>query len=135
MAVLVPTAVFFVHFLLLQVLGVSLLYSGGIPVLYLFACFSFATNFIVDKVQKEGGIWREADAPARAWKKQTGGVHSSHRTFSLRDTLKHLSRQPCGSSVSQVHEVCGVTQINGTASNSSARLTPTLLARLSGKRP
>eukprot|EP00903_Cladosiphon_okamuranus_P011141 g10515.t1 len=35
---------------LLQVLGVSLLYSGGIPVLYLFACFSFATNFIVDKL-------------------------------------------------------------------------------------
>eukprot|EP00752_Nemacystus_decipiens_P003601 g3320.t1 len=35
---------------LLQVLGVSLLYSGGIPVLYLFACFNFATNFIVDKL-------------------------------------------------------------------------------------
>lgn len=36
-----------------QVLGVSLLYSGGIPVLYLFASFSFATNFIVDKVRKD----------------------------------------------------------------------------------
>ncbi|CBJ32340.1 conserved unknown protein [Ectocarpus siliculosus] len=34
---------------LLQVLGVSLLYSGGIPILYLFASFSFATNFVVDK--------------------------------------------------------------------------------------
>ena len=34
-----------------QVLGVSLLYSGGIPILYLFASFSFLTNFIVDKVR------------------------------------------------------------------------------------
>ncbi|CAM9493483.1 unnamed protein product [Ectocarpus sp. 4 AP-2014] len=32
-----------------DVLGVSLLYSGGIPIIYLFASFSFATNFVIDK--------------------------------------------------------------------------------------
>lgn len=35
-----------------QVVGVSMLYSGGIPILYLFAAFSFAINFCVDKVGK-----------------------------------------------------------------------------------
>lgn len=36
--------------LVCQVVGVSMLYSGGIPILYLFASFSFVTNFLVDKV-------------------------------------------------------------------------------------
>ena len=37
-------------------MGVSLLYSGGIPVLYLFAAFSFASNFIIDKVTSKRHI-------------------------------------------------------------------------------
>ena len=40
-----------------KVVGVSLLYSGGIPVLYLFASFSFAINFIIDKVRRERMKW------------------------------------------------------------------------------
>ena len=43
-----------------QVLGVSLLYSGGIPVLYILAAFTFATNFVVDKVRNRGSMSRSA---------------------------------------------------------------------------
>lgn len=68
-----------------QVVAVSMLYSGGIPILYLLAAFSFAVSFVIDKVRGSPDAYHPGEPNWRS-------SNQSNRRLPLKPARQRQSR-------------------------------------------